>query len=339
MRLAALALLALLALAPAARADVEVGFNQGWTIDHWGRDLTTDFDPAAWRRVLEQTRAAGGRVLRVWLCEGVAKEGVVWDGTRALTVDPAFLVNVQTLIDLARQTGVELYWTLFDGNWPDSWPQGGLEAWRHYNILQDKYGEGALFRQNVLAPLLDVIAPAADVTWGLDLMNEVQGSVKTWKWSDGWSGARRWIAAWAAFVHTRAPGLRVTASSGWADSADDLIDGRFAGLGLDFWDLHVYADSGRIPRGWTLALHAAAEGVPLVLGEYGQKSTKVDPTLQARVTGRFLRDARRYGLAAALAWRVEDFQSNGLQFTFFERDGRPRPAVDVVRRFAARVRP
>lgn len=335
MRLLPAVVLALLALAPLRADALEVGFNQGWVIDKWGRDLTTSFDAAEWRRVLSRTRQAGGSVLRVWLCEGMAKEGVVWAGTRPIGADPAFLRNVQTLIDLARAERVQLYWTLFDGNWASAWPKSGVEAWRHYNILQNKYGEGDQFRQNVLAPLLDVIEPAADVTWGLDLMNEVQGSVRAWWWSDGWAGARRWIATTVRFVRARAPGLRLTASSGHHTAADDILAGRFDGLGLDFYDLHVYADDGRIPRGWQLATYARLRGRRVVLGEYGQKSTTIDPTLQTRVTTAFLRDAQRLGLEAALAWRVEDWQSNGQHFTFFERDGRERPAAAITRWFAA----
>ena len=330
MRLLALALLVLFAFAGDARA-LEVGFNQGWVIHKWGRDLSRDFDEAEWTRLLQRTRASGGRALRVWLCEGLAKEGVVWDGTRPLGLDPAFTSNVQRLIDLARAERVKLYWTLFDGNWPDSWPRGGVEAWRHYNLLANKYGEGALFKERVLGPLVDLMEAAPDVTWGLDLMNEVQGSVKTWMWSDGWRGARRWIADWTAFVHARAPGVRVTVSSGHHTSCDDVIAGRFDGLGLDFYDLHVYDDGGRIPRGWALVVHARARGRPLVLGEFGQKSTKVDAALQARVTRRFLQDAARLGFKAAFAWRLEDWQSNGRHFTFWNEDGTPRPAVGIVR--------
>jgi hypothetical protein len=333
MRLATLLLLALLTLAPTVQA-LEVGYNQGWIIDQWGRDLTRGFDAAQWQRVIARTKASGGSVLRVWLCEGAAKEGVVWDGARPLTVDPAFLSNIQTVIDLARASGVKLYWTLFDGNWADGWPRGSIDHFRHYNILANKYGAGDEFKRNVLAPILDVIGPAADVTWAVDLMNEVQGSVRSWMWSDGWAGCRRWTRDWTAFAHRRVPGLRVTVSSGHHTAVDDIIEGRLDGLGLDFYDVHVYSDAGRVPSGWRLAAHAAARGRQVVLGEFGQKTTTVDAGLQAQVTERFLADARRLGFAAALAWRIEDWQSNGLHFTFWERDGRPRPAVEVMRRHA-----
>lgn len=335
MRLLTLLLLAFASFSVEARA-LEIGFNQGWVIGKWGRDLSQDFDATEWRRLLQRTRASGGSALRVWLCEGLAKEGVVWDGTRPLGLDPAFEHNVQRLIDLARVERVKLYWTIFDGNWPDSWPRDGVEAWRHYNVLSNKYGEGDLFRARILGPLVDLMEMSPDVTWGLDLMNEVQGSVRSWMWSDGWKGARRWIADWTAFVHDRAPGVRVTVSSGHHTSASDILAGRFDGLGLDFYDLHVYDDAGRIPRAWALATYARARGRPLVLGEFGQKSTKVDPALQARVTRRFLVEAARLGFKAAFAWRLEDRQSNGRHFTFWEESGAPREAVGIVRAFSER---
>lgn len=333
MRKLLLALAVLLALAGPTRAQMLTGFNQAWMDPGYGSDLTGSWDEAAWRRVFQRTRQGGGSVLRIWLFEGPNKEGVLWSGTRATGVDPAFLDHVRALIALAREHQVKVLWCVFDGNWFDHWGRGTVEHFRHFNILSNKYGEGDLFCSNALAPVVDLISGAADATYGLDLMNEVQGSVKTWMWSDGWAGCRRWIQRTAAFVHRRAAGLKVTASSGHHQAIDQVLDGKFDGLGLDFYDVHLYTDSGAIPRAAALVAHARARGVFVVLGEFGQSKTSVDAALQSRVAERCLAEARRAGFAAALAWRLEDSQATGEQFSFFEPDGRERPALAVMRRY------
>lgn len=307
--------------------SLTVGYNQGWVEGGWGHDLTDRFDAAAWTRILRRTREGGGRVLRVWLHEDRAYEGVVWDGHRPEGVEPAFLDNLRTLGALAEAEGVQLYWALIDGNWHGG---KGLAFDRQFNVCNDRYGYGARFRERVLGPVLDVLQERPQVNYGLDLINEVQGAVREHVWPDGWSGARRFLATTAAFVHARAPGLKVTASSGHHSAAWDLLLGRFDGLGLDLYDVHVYSDRGKIPFARLLARHARCKQLPIVVGEFGQKSKQVDPALQARVARSLLAQARRRGFAAAFAWRLEDEQAHDRRFSFYDGE-RPRPALNVMR--------
>lgn len=313
----------------AAGQGLTLGYNQGWIEGGYGHDLTDRFDAGAWERVLRRTRAGGGSVLRVWILEGKAKEGVIWSGHRPTGVEPALLANLRTLVSLAEREGVQIYWALLDGNWPEHWAKG-LDFDRQFNVLNDKFGHGARFRERVLGPILDVLRERPQVNYAFDLLNEVQGSVRAHLWPDGWAGARRFLAATSAFLRARAPGLKVTASSGHHSAAWDLLCGRLDGLGLDFYDVHVYSDSGKIPYGWVLARHARRRGLPLVLGEFGQKSAKLDPALQARALRGALADAKRLGFAAVLAWRLEDQQAHDLRFSFYDGD-RPRPALNVMR--------
>ena len=39
--------------------------------------------------------------------------------------------------------------------------------------------------------------------------------------------------------------LPVTSSAGWGYALQEIMFGLFSGLGLDFYDLHVYADWGQ----------------------------------------------------------------------------------------------
>jgi len=86
------------------------GFNQAWMQDHYGSQWTTAWDEAEVRRVLALTRAANGRVLRMWLFEGLGNEGVRWDGTTVRTkpvgIDPVKLQNPERFLELAAAEGV-----------------------------------------------------------------------------------------------------------------------------------------------------------------------------------------------------------------------------------------
>ena len=314
---------------PAEAQGLTIGYNQGWIEGGWGHDLTDRFDATAWTRVLRRTRQGGGSVLRAWILEGKAKEGVVWSGHRPEGVDPRLLENLRTLSGLAEAEGVRIYWTLLNGNWAKHWAKG-VEFERQFNVFNDKFGHGALFRERVLAPILRVLQERPQVNYGLDLLNEVQGSVRADVWPDGWAGAKRFVAVTSAFVHAQAPGLKVTASSGHHRASWDVLCGRFDGLGLDFYAVHVYSDSGTIPFAVFLARHARQRQLPLVIGEFGQASPHVDPTLQACVTAGVLEQAKRLGVSAVFAWRLEDEQAHDRRFSFYD-GARPRPALNVMR--------
>ncbi len=320
-------------LASEARAELTVGVNVGWIDGKHGRDLTSDYDPEDWRRVFRRARESGAPAARVWLHEGPRKEGTRWEGHRPVGVDPAFLNNLREVVDIAREERLQVYWTLVAGNWGKRWGRGNVNSHRHYNILTNRYGYGDLFRERVIGPVLDVIRARPEVTWGIDIMNEVQGSVRAWFWPDRWYGARRFLRVTAAFIHQRAPGIPIAASSGHHTAGRDILDGRFDGLGLDRLDVHVYTDGYRIPLGRRLAHHARAQGTPIVLGEFGQKKEADDPALQARVAASLLHDADRHHFVGAFIWRVEDPQPKGVRFSLYDGDT-PRPVTDVLRRFA-----
>jgi hypothetical protein len=218
------------------------------------------------------------------------------------------------------------------------WGLQNDQAYRLYNIYNDKYGYGDAFRANVLGPILDAIRSRPDAVWAIDLVNEVEGSVAVWFWSDGWPGARRYLRTTALFTKAAAPGIPVTASAGWGDAAKDILSGKFDDLGLDFYDVHQYTNSPGISKGHDLAGHARAHGMPIVVGEFGQKKKGVDPQLQARIARGVLDDALRLGFAGALSWRLEDRQPDGVRFSSYDGNT-PRPIVSEMQRVAALVGP
>jgi hypothetical protein len=339
MRFGLASLLLVLALAPAARADFTLGYNQGWLEGNFGRDLSAGWDEAAWRKLLARTRESGGSVLRVWLFEGQPMEGVQFDAGdphRPIGVEPDFLEHVRRLGALASEEGVQLYWTGFDGNFFGA--TSGLEFDRRWNIFNDKYGFGTAFQEKVLGPVLDAIREHADSVYAFDVLNEIEGSLHVNAFAEGWDGARAFMESWARFVHARAPGLRTTVSAGWGSSVKDILAGRFDGVGLDYLDVHLYSDAPKIEKGEALAAHARAQGVPIVIGELGQKSEKVDPALQARIVKGVVTEAQRLGFTGVFVWRLVDEQPHDKRLSFYDGET-PRPAVEVMKTLAAALVP
>ncbi len=310
-----------------------VGYNQAWIGRDYGTDLTSNFKPDLIEKTFGQIAQAGGSVVRIWLFEDKHKEGLLYGSeggkptTEVVGLVPGFLDQLERLIQIAQAKGLKVYFTLLSGNW---WleERDTHASYVHYNILNNKYGRGDQFNEKAVAPVLEVFNRHRGAVFALDLMNEVEGSVY-YMWEGGWEGARRWLERTASFVKERSPWLKVTASAGHPTGPLDLMGGRFDGLGLDFYDLHVYSDRGEILGLETLCRFQRARGLPLVLGEFGQRSKQADDELHARVTAGFLRQAKASCFSAALPWRFDDGAG---EHSYLGAEG-PRPAVREVLRF------
>jgi hypothetical protein len=131
-----------------------------------------------------------------------------------------------------------------------------------------------------------------------------------------------------AFVKSKSPWLPVTSSAGWDYSVLEITLGLFSGLGLDFYDLHVYADSGKFSGLTALCDKIATDRVPIILGEYGQKSQTYDDVAQLTSTATFLYEAKSHCFSGALAWKYEEPTQTWL--THLRPDGTFRPAYYAI---------
>ena len=343
-------LVLLVLLAGSARArDLVTGFNQAWWRTHYGSQWVSGWDEAEAQRLVRATRDLGGRVLRVWLFEGLTPEGVVFDHDpaksaygypgrrhRATGLVPEKLAHLGRFLELCEAAGVQAYLTLFDGNvysFSDPAPEHRRAEW--WNLLNELYGAGDAFREAVLAPVLAVAAAHPGAVFGVDLINEGNALVSHHWFGGGWRGADAFVARWGGFVRARlaAP---VTMSLGHHTAVPDMLAGHPAPGLVDHYDFHVYDDAGRIPQATAVARLAATK--PVYLGEYGQRAKAFDDALQVRALGGFLTEARRLGLAGALAWRLSDVRPgpNPEARFSFEADGAWRPAAAEHRRLSRR---
>ncbi len=212
-----------------------------------------------------------------------------------------------------RYHGLKLYVTALNGN--DMATAVGMPLQSYFSNLLNNYWERLAFKYNVLGPLLDVLNANQDVIYGLDLINEIEAPLNAGYFPTSWLGARDFIQDMAAFVKWKSPWLPVISSAGYGNAVLEVTLGLFSGLGLNSYDVHVYADWGQYPGMTWLCNKVSADGIPIILGEYGQKSQIVDDTLQYWTTAYFLYGAKTHCFSAALAWKYED--PNQPWFTYF----------------------
>ena len=81
-----------------------------------------------------------------------------------------------------------------------------------------------------------------------------------------------------------------------------------------------------------MGARAAADGVPVYLGEFGQKSHSTDDTLQYKATASFLNNGAALCFRGAFGWRFDPTEP---WLAFTRPDFSPRPAVTIMQTFGA----
>jgi hypothetical protein len=231
------------------------------------------------------------------------------------------------VLDSARARGLWVYVTALEGNSAYKYPP---QQTYFKNLFNDTAGEGQAFQNNVLAPLLAVLDGHQENVFGLDLVNEIDAPRTNGIWADATNGSRAFIQRTTAFVKSRSPWLHVTTTVGWGGAQYDVANGYLSGLGLDFYDFHIYSDSGTYGGATAVCNRAAADGVPVYLGEFGQATHMMDDTMQYNAAASFLNTAHGLCFKGALAWRYDTAEN---WWSFVRADGSFRPAVTVMQAF------
>ena len=324
-------------LPPMPTQSFLIGYNEAWWASNFGTGLTTKFDLAYVKKVLDGIRAGGGHVVRLWVWE--IPQGFGYAGAPPYTKDALskeFLDNFEAIVREARKRALWVYPTLLDAN-TIAKISGDIHTWG-VALLNDTGGAQADFNAKVVAPFLTMLEAHKDNVFGIDVINEIQAAYKNGVYADKTAGPRGFIQREAAFLHAKAPWLKVTASAGWPDDVFksgaqwDIGNGFYSGLGLDFYDLHAYYDDGAFPGATNLCNRAALDGVPVYLGEFGQKTHSNDDTLQYNVTAKFLNNAKGLCFKGAFAWRFDPAEA---WWNYVRADFSERPAVTVMKVFGA----
>ena len=316
-----------------------VGYNEAWFGQNYLKSLASNpyfypglpssstFDSTFVDTMFAGMASGGAKIVRVWVFTDL--QGIVLDPSKTKTLGltddlignsaKGISSNLKTVFRKARNHGLKVYVTALNGNdmTKNNTDITGLRPYFSNLLTNTKLNEGRdAFKANALGPLLEMLNQLnlsnPGVIYAFELINEIEAPLNSSYFSDGWAGARRWIKDVAAFVQLKSPWLPVTASAGWGFAVPEITFGLFSGLGLNFYDLHVYADSGQYSGETALCNKVSADGVPIILGEYGQKSQTYSNSLQTTATYNFINGAKNfnngpkgYCFWAALAWRYE----------------------------------
>ena len=323
-----------------------IGYNEAWFGSSFATDYAADWDLTYVLHVLDGIAAGGGHLVRLWLWEAPQGFSLAASPPYTQTVSQAFLANVDTVLTEARKRALWVYLTLLDANTIQK-ITGTTHTWG-VNLLTNQGGELDAFNTNALTPLLGVLNQHQDVMWGVDIVNEIQACSQNGVFADPTAGPRAFLQAEATFIHSASPWLKVTSSAGWPSSIlqkgaqYDIASGLYSGLGLDFYDVHAYDDSGQFSGATAMCNRAATDGVPVYLGEFGQSSQTTSDTTQSSATGSFLDWASGLCMKGAFGWRF-DPQESYLAYTEANGTWPPpngiftaRPAVQIMQVFGAK---
>lgn len=318
-------------LPPMKTQSFLIGYNEAWFGQNFGTDLTSSFDLGYVQQTFDQIVASGGHLVRIWVFE--APQGITLGASPPQTgaVSNELLTNLDTVIHEARKRALWVYVGLLDANTATK-VQGQLHDY-YQNLFTNTSGELDAYHQNALAPVLTVLDKHQDNVFGIDMVNEIEAAISRGTFSDPVNGPRALMKATRDFIKSKSPWVKVTSTTGWDGSQYDITNGLFSGLGLDFYDLHVYADDGTFPGATALCQKVAQDGVPIYLGEFGQHSMgSADDTLQYNVTADFLNNVKALCFKGAFAWR---FDPSDTVLGYMRPGWQPRPAVQIMQVFGA----
>lgn len=313
-----------------------IGYNEAWFGANFGTDDTTNFDLAYVQKVLDGVVADGGHLVRIWLWEVPQGFSLAASPPYTQQVSAQFLANVDTVLTEARKRALWAYVTLLDANTIDK-ITGAIHTWG-VNLLNDTSGEQAAFNTNALGPLLGVLDAHQDNVFGVDIINEIQACSQNGVFPDATNGPRAFLQAETTFIKSKSPWVKVTSAAGWPSDVlmkggqYDIANGLYSGLGLDFYDLHAYEDSGSYTGATAMCNRAATDGVPVYLGEFGQSTKQTDDTIQYNATASFLNNSMNLCLKGAFGWRFDPQES---YLAYVHADFSPRPAVAIMKTFGA----
>jgi hypothetical protein len=374
-RIAALYLLC--ASTSAFGGSFTVGYDEAWFADHYPNWLASNpsfYDtnlhqfvnvPSQFSATLsvmdkwfDGMAKGGAKIVRIWVFPGL--QGIELNlsnspgsQTVGLTLDsmrepedsmrkPELIGNLKTVFKLAKHHGLMLQVVALNGVDMQAAVGTPLQAYFE-NLLLNIGGERDTFKTKVLLPLLKLLNENRNVVYGLDLINEIEATfISNPPYFANFPAAQDFIKDMAAFVKSNSS-LRVTSSTGGAGgnlAVFEIVSGLFSGLGLDFYDVHFYADGGVLPSVVTgLCNKVSEDGVQIILGEYGQSllNTSTDDILQSLTTANFLYTAKTTCFSAALAWMYEinKIPTQVYFLTYLRPNGTLRPAYNVIQSFGA----
>jgi hypothetical protein len=308
------------------------GYNQAWLKNHFGSQwLDSSYDQKYVENLMILNKEGGSKILRVWLYEGSSLRQFIYnEANQTIDLKPELIQNLTHFLLMARKHHVKVNLTFLDANAYRGIAKKPLIKNFWWNVFNNKYGMLDHFYQKAIAPIYNLIASDfKDVVTQIDLVNEVNALIKYEMFEE----SKKSMSSFLCKLGVRRP-VMLTASLGHADASEQFFSGLMSDSCLDFYDIHLYNDTGAISQCADFQ-RLSKQGYIFQLGEFGQSSESYDDDLQANVTNHFLRNAQTCGFRSALAWRLDDTRSGHnteARYSYFSF-GAPREAYYVMRDF------
>jgi hypothetical protein len=289
------------------------GMNLAW-IDY-NSDVGKDpLDENAWRKAVQDIRAAGGNSIRWWLFNNMSVSPVIDQSTHRVTGLPANTIkNMKKALDIAEEYGVMVSMCLFSHNLMES------NQWGNYSDKIDITANKALFNDdaaaqafitNALNPVVEAIGnhPAL-MTW--ELFNEPEGMIT----GHGWTDQKISIESIVSFseklanaIHSKAAGVLVSTGIHCASDLQYWKDKNW----LDFLQLHFYPEhqsTAENPFDHPFSFWSLTK--PLIIGEFSAAGWDKERFPAYKVSTKTPQELYKYaydnGYAGALSWDFKGF--------------------------------
>lgn len=317
--------------------SIELGFNQAWLKNNYAHQWI-NYDHNESERIIQMAKDANASILKMWLFEGASTEGLSWNKKIPTQLSSTYIKNLEHFIQTAQDNNIQLSFALFDGNIISKNSFAEYKS-RWWNLLNNEYNTADYFLKNIIHPVISLLNRYPNIVTQIDLVNEINALngpyfIYRKMFKGGWKGLNKFVCKWSKFIkkNTRYK-VDVTASFGWGNAVNTVISDHLTASCIDFYEIHLYNNSGYIPRCLNLKAFSVRKKKPIQLGEFGQKSKSYNDELQTQNLVNFITNAKKCGITKALAWRLSDIRpGNNRESRFsFESFDKPRPAYFVFK--------
>jgi Cellulase (glycosyl hydrolase family 5) len=283
------------------------------------------YNPGKVTDYFHDIRGIGFSVVRVWLMEGA--EGLTIGNDGIITgLDGTFLEHLEDVVRRAHHESLRLYLCLTT-SW--KWRDGAIPSPVTNREQQHAYLTKAV------RPIIRRFK-GNETIFAFDIFNEIES-----EWLDeaiNFSKASKaqtmdFIRQNAVAIKEEDPARLVSAGSGWKGWSP-IQDGDYCGLGLDFYDFHVFRDDGYLPHVDDLNADR-----PVIVGECNVRNDRDDPEadvfddLQKECLATFLRNAVAKGYSGCFVWAYYTPTRGIANYLDIVRceNGQHRPSVQAIR--------
>ena len=323
----------------------DIGTNGWQTIYMPTYENKANFQRANWDKMMTDLASANANAARIPLMtEG---QGILWDpsGKKITGPDPAWIENVSYLLRRANDFHLKVEIGLLTGNTPKT-PNVHTFFYGKRQILKDPDTQMD-YLNLVIKPLILAIKNEPALV-GVDVFGEADGALTENAGDVSEEDIRAFTRNSVQLIRSLAPDLKLTASTGyWQHVTPAPIFALLHGLGLDYYEVHLYNMDGMIQNCSRTSpnpeLPWSELDLPVLLGEFGMahpvdgdKDGSASRALAKTVIANFLKNAKACGLVGALFWAASPGPSLHPESDRFQnlytQDGVAKPEIlDVLR--------